>query len=308
MVLITVSPTGAVAISVDGNLDDWGLGALAGPSSDWSMEQTWVPTDQSVAFLVEDNDNPLHSSYAGYYAPGVHITGKKLNYWFYDEPTGILKSTGQEVNTPWGGESYDVEAMYLAQDDQTIYIAVITSMPQGGLLGPSSGHDETPSDLAMHFTNDPNAGPLNYEYGVKLGSQMSPGNYNPGDIVYLPDWQSYGYILPMKPDVMKSPALPGGGVVGQAQIAYTDAWINHVDNGKPSYVIELAIPKADVGLGVPQNLIVQGSTNVALSNFLLTQNCLNDNIYVPEFPTYAVSVGTVLGMVFVIYIVRQKKS
>lgn len=296
LICLCIFAGGAAAITVDGNLDDWGLNALSGPSSDWTVNQTWIPANQAVAFLVEDNDNPQHTGLPGFYSPGVHITGKKNSYTFYDEPAGTLRSTGTDVNLPWGGEGYDLEGMYMLQDAQNIYIAVVTSMPQGGLFGPTSGHDETPSDLAMHFTNA--GGKYNYEYGVKIGSQKSPGNYLPGDIVYLPDWQSYGYILPLKPDVMKSPAMPGGGVVGSAQIAYTDAWINHMDKGKINYVIEMAIPKADVGV----------TGNVALSNFLLTQNCLNDNIYVPEFPTVAISVGAILGIVFMIYIVGQKKQ
>jgi hypothetical protein len=213
------------------------------------------------------------------------------------------------VNTPWGGEPWDVEALYLAQDSSNIYLAAITSMPQAGLFGNHSSHDSTPADLAMHFKTVPGA-KLGFEYGVKLGSQKTPGHYNPGDIVYLPDWQENGYILPAIPDVMKSPALPGGGVVGQAQIAYTSSWINHVDHGSNQYVIELVIPKTDVGLannvGINSAATAVSTRNVALSNFLLTQNCENDRIFVPEFPTIAVSVGAILGMIFVIYSVRRK--
>lgn len=306
--LATGIPT-AGAITVDGNLEDWGLGALAGPSSDWSANETWIPTDTTVHFVIENNDNPLHTGYPGFYAPGVHIIGSPLNWNFYDEKPGILKSTGQDVNVPWGGEPYDVEAIYLKQDNQNIYLAAITSMPQDGLNGTSSGQDETPSDLAMHFTNVPEA-KFNFEYGVKLGSQKLPGNYNPGDIVYLPDWQSHGYILPATPDVMKSPALPGGSVVGTAPIAYTGSWINHVDHGSPQYVIELQIPKATVGLASVQTIAPNNglarSQNVGLSNFLITQNCENDSIFVPEFPTIAVSAGAILGLIFVIYSLREK--
>lgn len=305
---LTIPATCAAAISVDGNLDDWGLSALSGPVSDWSVNGTWIPTNQAVEFVVANNDNPLHSAYPGYYTSGVHITGNKNNWKFYDEPLGILKATGKEVNVPWGGEPYDVEAMYLLQDQQNIYLAVVTSMPQDGLMGEHSGHDDTPSDLAMHFSNV-NGAKYNFEYGVKLGSQKSIGNYNPGDIVFLPDWQDFGYILPARPDVMKSPALSGGSVVGQAQIAYTSSWINHVDEGSPQYVIELSIPKAVVGLGQTETAETTSSSgNVGLSNFHITQNCQNDSLYVPEFPTMAVSVGAILGLVFVVYSLRQNKK
>jgi len=295
--VLAVPAVSALAITADGNLDDWGLQALSGPSADWSNNNTWIPTNPGVEFLVANNDNPLHSGYPGFYAPGVHITGTANSWKFYDEPIGVLASDGTPVNVPWGGEPYDVEAMYLAQDTDNFYMAVITSMPQDGLFGNNSGHDNTPADLAMHFSYTPSA-KMGFEYGIKLGSQKNVGNYNPGDIVYLPDWQDQGYILPKTPDVMQSPALPGGGVTGHAQIAYTGSWINHVDQGSPQYVIELVIPKSAVG---------QTGENAALSNFLITQNCENDRIYVPEFPTVAVSAAAILGLVFVIYVVRRKE-
>ena len=90
--------------------------------------------------------------------------------------------------------------------------------------------------------------------------------------------------------------MPGGHVSGHAQISYSSSWVNHVDHGSKQYVIELTIPKSDVGV----------TGNVALSNFMITQNCQNDRIFVPEFPTIAVSIGAILGLIFVIYIVRQK--
>jgi hypothetical protein len=309
LIFIAMPTVAAISITADGNLDDWGLGALSGPSSNWELNETWIPTNPGVEFLVTNNNNPLHKGLPGFYASGVHIIGTKNNWKFYDSAPGILKATGQKVNTPWGGEPWNIEALYLTQDSSNIYLAAITSMPQDGLFGNRSGHDDTPADLAMHFKATPGA-KYGFEYGLKLGSQKVPGNYNPGDIVYLPDWNGNGYILPVIPDVMKSPALPGGGVVGQAQLAYTSSWINHVDHGSAQYVIETIIPKANVGLGNNVAFSSVGtavsSNNVGLSNFLLTQNCENDRIFVPEFPTIAVSVGAILGMIFVIYSVRRK--
>jgi len=294
--VFAVSAVSALAITADGNLDDWGLHALSGPASDWNNNNTWIPTNPGVEFVVQDNDNPLHSAYPGFYGPGVHITGTANSWKFYDQPLGILASDGQLVNVPWGGEPYNVKALYLAQDNDNVYVAIVSSMPQDGLFGNASGHDNEPADLAMHFSSNPSA-KLGYEYGIKLGSQKNVGNYNPGDIVFLPNWQSQGYILPAAPNLMESPALPGGGVVGHAQFAYTGSWIDHVDQGSPQHVIEIAFPKSVAGLT---------GQNVALSNFLITQGCENDRIFVPEFPTIAVSVGAILGMIFVVYSVRRK--
>jgi len=295
LVIFTAPAVSALSITADGDLSDWGLAALSGPSSDWTKNETWVPTNSQVAFIIENNNNILHKLSPGYYASGVHLTGSKNSYQFYNEPLGILKANGDKVNEPYGGKRYDVSAIYLAQDSSNIYLAVISAMPQAGFL---PGHDEQPSDLAMHFKSDP-AAKFGWEYGVKLGTYNAVGKYNPGDIVYLPDWQDRGYLLPATPDVMKSPALTGGGVIYQlnpgTQFAYTSNWIDHTDHGCVEYVIELAIPKSVVGAG-----------NVGLSNFLITENCQNDNIYIPEFPTIAVSIGAILGIVFVIYTVRKK--
>jgi len=296
--VLAVPAVSALAITADGNLDDWGLQALSGPSADWSNNNTWIPTNPGVEFVIQDNDNPLHSGYPGFYAPGVHIIGTANSWKFYDQPLGILASDGTPVNVPWGGEPYNVKALYLAQDNDNIYVAAVSSMPQDGLFGNASGHDNEPADLAMHFSSN-SAAKMGYEYGIKVGSQKNVGNYNPGDIIYLPNWQSQGYILPAVPNLMQSPALPGGGVIGHASFAYTSSWINHVDMGSPQYVIELSFPKSEVGLT---------GQNVALSNFLLTQGCENDRIYVPEFPTVAVSAAAILGLVFVIYVVRRKEQ
>lgn len=292
LAILIVPAVSALSITADGDLSDWGLSALSGPSSDWTKNETWVPTNSQVAFLVENNNLDSHKYYPGYYATGVHLVGSMNNYQFYNEPLGILKTNGEKVNEPWGGKRYDVSAIYLAQDTSNIYLAVITAMPQAGFL---PGHDEQPSDLAMHFKSDP-AAKYGWEYGVKLGTYNEVGKYNPGDIVYLPDWQDRGYLFPPTPDVMKSPALSGGGVVGQAPIAYTSSWIDHTDEGCVEYVIELVIPKS----------VVQVTTPVSLSNFLITENCQNDNIYIPEFPTIAVSIGAILGIVFVIHTIRKK--
>jgi len=296
LLMFTV-PAVSAAITVDGNLTDWGLYALSGPSSDWSKNVTWLPKP-GVEFVVQDNDNPLWK-YPGFYAPGVHIKGVGSSYTFYNEPPGILNSTGTTVSVPWGGDKWDIKAMYFTQDPNNFYLAIVSSMPQGGWF--PFGHDDTPGDLAMHFTNVP-AAKFGYEYGMKLGLKGTHENYNPGDIVYLPNWMSRGYIRPITADVMESPALPGGGFVGAGQLAYTNAWLDHTDqSGINPQVIEIKIPKADVGMA---------GKEAHINDFFLNDNCQNDRIkppnFVPEFPTMAVSVGAILGMIFVIYVMKRK--
>ncbi len=289
--IFAVQPVMA-SISVDGNLDDWGLNALSGPSSDWSKTETWFPKS-GISYIVEDNNNPLQASLPGYERTGVHITGQGSTYEFYNEMPITLNS-GHSVTPPWAGEYYDLQALYMTQDANTIYIAAIASTPQAGLS--TGGSDDQPGDLALNFGVAPGE-KYEYEYGVKLGTPNAVGDYQPGDIVYLPDWQNIGYITPAIPDVMKSPALPGGGKVGNAQISYTGTWLNHDDNGFPNYVIELAIPKQAVG----------NPGNIGLSAIQIAQNCQNDQLFVPEFPAIAFSIGAIIGLIFVIYTIKNKE-
>ena len=291
LLLIAVQPVWA--ITVDGDLSDWGLSALSGPASDWSQEATWLPAN-GVSYIIEDNNDPLQIGLPGYYHDGVHIKGSSSIYQPYKENPLKLKS-GPIVASPFGGESYDNQAIYMTQDPTTIYIAVVTSTAQAG--NPPGGHDSQPGDLGFNF--GPASGEeYELEYGVKLGTQNSVGNYLPGTIVYLPDWQELGYVTPPTADVMKSPALPGGNDnAGSAQIAYTESWINHDDFGYPNYVIELAIPKSALG----------NPGNIGLNQIHLTQNCQNDHIFIPEFPSIAVSLGAIIGLVVIVFSIKNKE-
>jgi hypothetical protein len=290
--LFTMQPV-LGAMVIDGNLNDWGLNALSGPSSDWGKTETWLPS-AGIGYIVEDNNNPLQTGLPGFERPGVHITGSGTTFQFYNE-NPITLNSGHTVTPPWAGEYYDLQALYMTQDVNTIYVAVVVSTPQAGIS--SGGSDDQPGDLALNFGIVPGE-KYDYEYGVKLGTRNSVGDYQPGDIVYLPDWQDIGYITPAIPDVMKSPSLPGGGKVGSAQIAYTGTWLNHEDNGFPNYVIELAIPKQAVG----------NPGNIGLNSIQIAQNCQNDQLYVPEFPTIAFSLALIFGLVYVIFIMKDRKK
>ena len=302
--LVMVPVVSGLTISPDGDLSDWGLNALS--AGDWSQESTWIPSP-GVYFVTEDNNNPLQVGKPGYYAPGVHIKGTSVNHPFYDEPLLQLKSNGKLVTAPYSGEKYDVEALYLTTDPTNIYVAVILSMPQegygkDGLGNPAYAHDETPGDLALHFTEVP-AAKLGFEYGVKVNPWKKVGNYNPGDIVYLPNWSTKGYTynqppIPKElPDEMQSAIpLPGTQVVGKAALNYV--LLPKQDNGASNWAMEVAIPRSAVNY----------YGNVGLSNVLMTQNCGNDNIYIPEFPTIAFSLAIIVGLVFVVVTKQQQKS
>lgn len=282
--LCSIGPVMAVSgITIDGNLDDWGLNQLQ--AGDWSKEQTWVPRT-GVAYIIEDNHNPKHG---GTYTKGVHITGNSKTFTFYDEPLAMHKG-GYYVSEPYGGEYYDVEALYFTQDTENIYVAIVTSVDPNA---PSSAHDEWPGDLALHVKDAAGS-----EYGYEWGIQLSEvGYHKQGDIVYLPNWEGRGYTVPPRPDTMLKGTLPGGQIyTGAAEVKYTDAWLQHPDHGFTNYVVEVRIPKSVVG--------VKGS--IGLGNLFYADNCLNEQLYVPEFPTIAASLAVLAGVAFVVINLKKK--
>jgi len=284
------------AFTIDGDLSDWGLTNLA--TGDWSQPATWVPTD-GIVYTVEDNHNPNHAGFpAAEY--GVHIQGNGHSYTFYDEPKVQLANVNPTyyVSPPYGNEKYDLEAMYFKQDADYLYIAVVTSEP------PNALSDRQPGDLALNLDQSSTTGDFGYEYGVRLGTANTAG-FHQGDIIKLPKWQDNSYITPQAPDIMVG-MLSGGSKVGKAEIAYTNTWMTKLDNnyqldsGVPNYVIEIKIAKSDLGLA--------SGTPINFGSVYLAENCMNDHIYVPEFPTVAVSVGSVLGVAIIVYSIRYRRK
>lgn len=123
---IAIHPVSATP-TVDGKPDDWGPSGFL--KNDWSVNKTWVP-HKNVKFIVEDNSNPL----SGKSYSGIHIKGEGSKFTFYDEKQVIHKE-GYPVWEPFGSpeEDYDIEAMYIQQDDDNIYVLIVTSLvPDAG--------------------------------------------------------------------------------------------------------------------------------------------------------------------------------
>jgi hypothetical protein len=276
--------------SIDGSLADWGLGKLV--TDPWSAEGTWVPS-AGISFVVEDNNNPALSA-SPYPFTGVHIKGTGSFYSFYNEPK-VQDIHGNWVLEPVGGEGFDLEATYLSQDASNLYLGIVTS------VNPAETGGLRPGDLALNIDGDPTTGENGYEYGIVFGEHPYLGSgLVQGDIVYLPDWESTGAVLPLdRPDVIKG-FQAGGGIVGNlgSDLAYDNSWMTVLDHSKPNYVIEAAIPKALIG--------ATGKT-LSISNLFYADNCLNDTLYVPEFPTIAISIGAILGIMFIV-VYRQNKN
>jgi hypothetical protein len=267
LLVVTITANSGAAVTcgkytVDGSIADWGVDL----SQDWSQNSTWLP-NAGITFIAEDNRDPVH----GELPFGVHIRGIGSWYVPYEEPQ-ILHRDGYYVTEPYGGEKYDMEAMYVDQDASCIYVAIVTSEL------PTGEGDLMPGDLALNTDNDLSTGEYGYEYGVKLGQ-----NYlTQFDIYSMPDWEASFYFPLVRPTIFKS----GSSKVGSATGAYVDSGIN--DNGLTNYVIEVAIPKSDVG----------DPEDVGMNNLHIADQCGNDYIPAPEFVFAAIPVA-IIGIVLV---------
>ena len=275
--LIIISFSASVsAYTIDGDLSDWGLGALE--TDAWNINETWVP-NAGVMYVVEDNHNPNHGG-----VTGIHIKGIGSSYSFYDEPKLLRCNTTYYVSEPYGEEPYDLEAMYFDQDSDNFYVAIVTS------LVPTATGWQRQGDLAMNLDNNLTTGDYGYEYGVRIHEDSEQGK-----IIKDPIWDAVGYLCPVGPDVIKDGT---GTYSGDAEIAYTKSWLTKTDNGYDNYVIEMSVNKSDVGVSGP----------VSFSSLRVTDNCINDHIsYVPEFPGIAITLALIVGLIFSVYLVQNRR-
>ena len=274
-VLFAVMMPTAVALkyTIDGDPSDWGIDILNG---DWSLNETWVP-NEGVEFLVEDNIDP---QWSGTYC-GVHITGVGSSYTRYYEDLVHLKD-GTPVAEPVGGEIWDLEAKYLDEDDEYIYVLLVTSV-----------EPYRTGDLALDLDGDSSTGEYGYEYGVKLGTWTTISQW---DIYYLPDWEEPETVPENAPSIFTG----GYNKTGNATGNYSNIGVS--DYGYDNYVIEMAIPKDAVGMA-GKNL-----TDPPTKRIHIADTCGNDHIDnpIPEFLTVAIPAGMVIGLVY-IWKRRQRK-
>jgi len=289
VIALAVMTTSAAALryNIDGDLSDWGVDL----TGNWSVNDTWVPND-GVEFNVENNYDPNTPTYAWNYndtqdprSQGVHIKGVAPNYTVYDEPVVWCPGLKRYVAEPYQGEKYDLEAKYLDQDDEYIYVAIVTSVP------PDAEGVDAPGDLALDLDGNESTGKWGYEYGVKLGTKTGLTQW---EIGYLPDWIE-PYVIPdNRPGIFEG-YQSGGGKTGDAIGAYvagpTCTAGPFMDIGKPTYIIEMAIPKSAVNVS---GTLTQGMIHIA-------DACGNDHKDnpIPEFLTIVIPVGAILGLIYV---------
>ncbi len=134
LITIGLISSGAISLQATLFLDTWGVSHL--------------------------NWNPVNAKTAG-----------GLNYVDYCEEDYVGPPNGQ-VGPGWGGDAYDVEAVYYGLDNSYAYFAIVTGFP---LVGRPWNNDYyLPGDIAIDFDNDDS-----YEYGIDVDKS---GNLRYGSI------------------------------------------------------------------------------------------------------------------------------
>ena len=296
LIAMSSASTLLLKYTIDGDLSDWGVNL----TGDWSVNETWLPCPghDSVEFIVEDNADPRWDATYN----GVHIKGTGCNYTRYYEPKVYCSHYGGYMVEPISGEPYDIEAKYLDEDENYIYVAIVTSMNPNG-----SGNFE-PIDFAMNLDGNDSTGEYGYEYGVKLHTSDGIPQW---DIYYLPNWSEPHYCPENRPGKMVG-VLPGGNKTGTAigkyvqcpscnlgeSCTFSGNSYTGCDHGVPNYVIEMAIPKSAV------NMTGKNLTEPPFPKALWTcDTCGNDKISnpIPEFLTVVIPAAALICFVFFIH-------
>ena len=298
LMLLALPAMAADKYEINGNLNDWGVTLQTAYGSETGL----IPTINTVDWIVEnnidsrykDNNDPSYPDHTGYSATGTHKKGTGSTSVIFEEPKLYHPDSWSNSNNrggfylqPSGGEYYDIEAMYFDDDAQNVYIAIVTSMPKGGINGVEAG------DIAIDFDQKETFSEYGYEYGIKTHPDTEKGQ-----IIYNPKWtlpQSNIGFIGSAPS--KCEFKTGSSYKDPATLVYVNTGVK--DNGLDNWVIEAKIPKSS--LGYPS----AGQT----SNVHVTIGCGNDEIElipvtfktnIPEFPSIALPVAAIMGVILIL--------
>lgn len=207
--------------------------AIDGDLADWGLKQNgnsadWIP-NSGVLYSIEDQ----HSSY---------------------------------LNPGYGGQAYDVEAMYLAQDQNTLYIAIATGHSPLTPDNPAA-NQYAAGDIAIDLGADGT-----WDLGIETMASGTQGSIYANVNWAYGIWNAAGGHDPAHPDLSHPTSILSGTLQGSATLAYTTlaktgygAWVTD-----PHYFYEVAVPLSIFG----------GQWAGSPINVHWTMNCNNDNISV----------------------------
>ena len=276
LLLLTVPQAMALKYGIDGNLSDWGitdddirrgLNDTAHDPVQVGDENAWVPDVSTVKWIIEDNVDPDIPGYGTYY--GVHIMGNGSTYSAYNEPLATTRD-GTKVAQPYGGEPYDVEALYIDEDAEYVYVAIIASVTTDASIEVWSG------DLAINADSNLSTGEYGYEYGVKIPE---------GTVWRVTDWTS-GELLNVPV------SIADGTQTGNATVAMRGLQIyeRFGGNNTTNFILEVAIPRSALGYPPPVSIV-----NYSI-HYTITRLCGNDPTpSIPEFLLILIPAGLIIG-------------
>lgn len=200
--LLALAPA-AQALSIDGNLADWGL-HQTGSASDWTPIA-------GTHYVVADQDGNNNA----FLSPG------------------------------YGGQKYDVEALYLRYDSDNLYLALVTGHNPKTNQNPGA-NQYARGDFAIDFGQDGS-----WDFGVLTDTR---GSLTAGSVVATGngDWK---VGLWAGPNVLAAPgaspyvtAVQSGTLVGEAELAISNSATGNMGTlGGSHWFYELEIPVAVFG-------------------------------------------------------------
>ncbi len=195
---------------------------------------------------------------------------------------GVSKVEDQHdsyLNPGYGGQAYDAEAIYVAWDQTSLYIAIATGHKPTTVNNPAS-NSYAAGDIAIDFGINGS-----FDYGIELlGSATTTAGHVYSNVnwalgIWKPNGAWTGYRDPgvAASIALADPAHPtsilGGTDIGGGSVAYTTVGQKNygVWTGDLHYFYEVAVPLSSFG------------SDWATGNpFQVhwTQNCANDSIWV----------------------------
>jgi hypothetical protein len=213
----------AVIYLIDGDVSEWGIDLSQATNNGYL--NTVAPTSPTAEYVREDS---VQNS--GYVEPG------------------------------YGGQTFDIEAMYFDSDPHKGYLAIVTGFPISGALnfGPGDlGIDVSTETAAVY--GDSGAATTIYEYGIKLSDSK---------LYKVESWQGVYYDSNPSPNyaTFSDPWIINAttGSAMDANFAVSDNPVNS------HYVYEFSFLLADLGIEYGDPV-----------NFHWTMECGNDYLNLP---------------------------
>lgn len=251
----------------------WSLLALSLPASAYTIDANLA--DWGVRRTGNAND----------WVPNAHVKA-----WSAEDQTGGL---GTRLTPGYGGQAYDVEALYADYDSQYLYLALITGHSP---LTPDSGGSYAPGDFAIDF-----GGNGSYEFGIETTG--SNGNTR-GGVYAVSTWGAglWGAANEGPTSIL------GGALLGLGDVAYTTSGVTDmgVYATDKHFFYEARIPVSLFGA-------YWGDEFFAVD---WTMNCANDSLSlasvpgapIPEPGTLALLPLGLLGMGWLRAVTRSHRS